>query len=111
IAPNPYIVNGFDDPLTNTKLKFYYNGYSVKTSLVQNLINLNLGNTYGKNVKLWSADPSIDVLGGLLATVGVKEYDGDESDVDFNPAILNIGLLSALRVVESNSNNIRCVRN
>ena len=101
------------------RLRFNYNGYMNVLGAIQNLITLDLGNTYGSYNAFWTSNYLFGTLPGV--TIGVKYHLGHTTIV---PIILNreykayttssafsIGVLGSISVLNTPLMNIRCVRN
>lgn len=110
-----YNATGTAAPYPSNKLHFNFNGGSISTSLVANLIEVQLGATYGTNVQFWTSDVVLDL--GIL-TVGAWNYNGKIVDpaigstyhaATIDNALISIGALG-LNLITSNFKNVRCVR-
>lgn len=95
-------------PYPSNNLRFNMNGGGVSVGLVDGIIELDLGASYGSSAQLWSHDPALDVLG--LAWAGAYAYNGTSSDQTTVIDAVQVGLLG-IGVVESSFKNVRCVRN
>lgn len=103
-------------PRANT-LRFNYNGFMRNISLVEDLIQLDLGNTVGSYSAFWTNDRAL----GLpldIANLGVLHYLGHTHNLGFlgsSPKAFegsNLLAIDALGidVVKSSLMNVRCVR-
>lgn len=104
-------------------LRFNYNGLMANIGVVEELINLELGSTYGAQAAFWTSESVTDAnLGGLLGgaldlgawsfvgrdvqpLLGTRKIYGTQS-----LGALNIDLLGSLNVVSSSLMNVRCTR-
>jgi len=97
-----------DDVEINNKLRFNFNGYFANIGLVEDLVTLNLGSTYGLNTRVWtsSAAASLPLLG---TAVGAMQFQGTNSNSQLVAALLNVTALG-INVAKTDLQNIRCVR-
>lgn len=105
----------------SNRLRFNYNGFMRDISLVENLIQLNLGDTGGKYTAFWTNDRSLSLPLGL-ADLGVTHYLGNlysglppfgtnRGYKGFRSTnILGISALGSVDVIKSSLMNVRCVR-
>jgi hypothetical protein len=98
------------------RLRFNYNGYMNTLGVINNLITLQLGNTYGKYNAFWTSE---NLIGTPLINLGVKYHLGHTIDPLIGSdtykayrttSLLSAGLLGAVSVINSPLMNIRCVR-
>ncbi|MGJ1224719.1 hypothetical protein BCY89_15275 [Sphingobacterium siyangense] len=93
------------------RLRFNYNGYMNTLGVINNLITLNLGNTYGSYNAFWTSE---NLIGTPLINLGVKYHLGHTTGGNYKAyrttSILSAGLLGAVSVINSPLMNIRCVR-
>ena len=103
-------------PRANT-LRFNYNGFMRNVSLVEDLIQLDLGSTAGTYSAFWTNDRALG-LPLNLANLGVLHYLGHTHDrlllEDLPKAYEGTNLLAidllGVDVVKSSLMNVRCVR-
>lgn len=93
------------------RLRFNYNGYMNTLGALDNLITLNLGNTYGSYNAFWTSE---NLIGSPLINLGVKYQLGHTTGGNYKAyrttSLLSAGLLGAVSVINSPLMNIRCVR-
>ena len=93
------------------KLRFNYNGYMNTLGAVNNLITLDLGNTYGSYNAFWTSE---NLIGSPVINLGVKYHLGHTTGGNYKAyrttSVLSAGLLGAVSVINSPLMNIRCVR-
>ncbi len=93
------------------RLRFNYNGYMNTLGVINNLITLNLGNTYGSYNAFWTSE---NLIGSPIINLGVKYQLGHTTVGNYKAyrttSILSAGLLGAVSVINSPLMNIRCVR-
>ncbi|WP_313154586.1 hypothetical protein [Sphingobacterium multivorum] len=93
------------------RLRFNYNGYMNTLGAINNLITLNLGNTYGSYNAFWTSE---NLIGSPVINLGVKYQLGHTTGGNYKAyrttSILSAGLLGAVSVINSPLMNIRCVR-
>ncbi len=95
------------------RLRFNYNGYMNTLGVIENLITLNLGDTYGNYNAFWTND---NLIGSPLINLGVKYHLGHTTPISNRykayrtTSLLSAGLLGAVSVINSPLMNIRCVR-
>lgn len=93
------------------RLRFNYNGYMNTLGALNNLITLNLGNTYGSYNAFWTSE---NLIGSPLINLGVKYHLGHTTGGNYKAyrttSLLSAGLLGAVSVINSPLMNIRCVR-
>ncbi|MFZ4861569.1 hypothetical protein ACL9RF_05235 [Sphingobacterium sp. Mn56C] len=114
-TPTEGVSSYYGDANSGTnKLRFVYNGVMQNVSLVQGLINLNLGGSYGNNAAFWTREEGINLLG--IAGIGAWSFSGYSAGVTRDTPVgaksvnlLNIDLLG-LNLVASSLMNVRCVR-
>jgi hypothetical protein len=112
-----YTAAGTAAPYPGNSLRFNMNGEGVNIGLVENLINVDLGNTYGVQASYWSSSElaSVPLLGvglGANSLEGVRTtpiLGSTFTNVNIAPNLLNIDLLD-LGVAKTSFKNIRCVR-
>lgn len=113
-----YNATGTAAPYPGNRLRFNMNGQSVSVSVVENLVNINLGTTHGVQASYWSSTEvlSVPLLGlgaGANSLEGVRTtpilVGSTFNDVTIAPNLLNIDLLN-LGVAKTTFKNIRCVR-
>jgi len=93
------------------RLRFNYNGYMNTLGALNNLITLNLGNTYGSYNAFWTSE---NLIGTPVINLGVKYHLGHTTGGNYKAyrttSLLSAGLLGAVSVINSPLMNIRCVR-
>lgn len=93
------------------RLRFNYNGYMNTLGALNNLITLDLGNTYGSYNAFWTSE---NLIGSPLINLGVKYHLGHTTGGNYKAyrttSVLSAGLLGAVSVINSPLMNIRCVR-
>ncbi|AIM38978.1 hypothetical protein KO02_21470 [Sphingobacterium sp. ML3W] len=93
------------------RLRFNYNGYMNTLGALNNLITLELGNTYGSYNAFWTSE---NLIGSPLINLGVKYHLGHTTGGNYKAyrttSLLSAGLLGAVSVINSPLMNIRCVR-
>ncbi|MCA5005514.1 fimbrillin family protein [Sphingobacterium bovistauri] len=101
--------NATTDVGINNKIRFNYNGFYANIGLVENLINLNLGEA-GNISRIWTSTANVSLLG--LAGVGAVSYSGTALTDYLDASLLNLLNINALGidVAKTDLNNIRCVR-
>lgn len=99
-------------PYPSNNLRFNMNGFGLSLGLVEGIIGINLGSTYGNQVHFWTSTHGLDLLG--LAGVGAWYYNGQRTfgvnNINLSVSLLNITAIG-IDVVESSFRNVRCVRN
>jgi len=111
---------GANTSATN-KLRFNYNGFMRDISVVEDLIQLDLGTTGGRYTAFWTNDRSLS-LPLNLADLGVTHYLGNFHNGGLltggsgfkafrSTNLLGISVLGGLDVIKSSLMNVRCVRN
>lgn len=107
------VTTGTEAPYPSNNLRFNFNGSGVALGLVNGLIELDLGNTYGSTVRLWTGSTGVNVLG--LIGLGAIHYGtsglltGNQND-ELGAALLNVSAIG-IDVLETEFMNVRCVRN
>lgn len=100
-------------PYPSNNLRFNMNGYGTVLGLVEGLINISLGSTYGSQVHVWTSTSGLDLPG--LIGLGAWYYNGNRTIINTNNINLSVSLLNVsaigIDVVESDFRNVRCVRN
>lgn len=103
-------------------LRFNYNGIMTSIDVIEELISLELGDTYGAQAAFWTSESITDAnLGGLLGGVldlGAWSFVGRDTPTLLGRRVygtqslgaLNIDLLGAANVVSSSLMNVRCTR-
>lgn len=111
-SANPfyYIDNTTNGKDMNNKIRFNFNGYYLNVGLVQNIIDLNLGDV-NNEARLWTNSSNLGLAGivntGAIGYTATKDLD--KADISLLN-LLDIDLLG-LQVIRSNLYNVRCVRN
>jgi len=95
-------------PYPGNRLRFNMNGEGVNLSLVENLIQVGLGTTYGVNAAYWSRSEILRIPGVLAA--GALNYNATGNNTSLGTALLNLSLLGNVNVAKTNFRNVRCVR-
>lgn len=94
------------------RLRFNYNGYMYTLGAIQNLITLDLGNTYGRYNAFWTNENLIALP--PIINLAVKYHLGHTTGGNYKAYrttnLLNAGLLGSISVINSPLMNIRCVR-
>lgn len=107
---------GTGAPYPNNNLRFNFNGGSISVGLLNNLLEIDLGDSYGSNVQYWTSSRFINLP--PLVTLGAYGYTGrvvnpilgsNYHSTNVDMSLLEIGILG-LGVIESNYKNVRCVR-
>jgi hypothetical protein len=111
-----YTAAGTVAPYESNRLRFNFNGEGVTTSILNGVVDISLGNTYGSSAQIWTSSSAI----GLPPIVNLSAiyYEGFYSTPLGVPTrtsqvlgnLLNISAIGA-NVIASNFKNIRCVRN
>ena len=112
-----YAAAGVTTPYEGNSLRFNFNGQGVSLGVLENLVTVSLGSTYGTSAQIWTYTGG-SVLG--LAGINAVSYEGYRTPAVFPlPAfntsrvignLLNISALG-IDVLETNFKNVRCVRN
>ena len=106
-----YTAAGTAAPYPGNNLRLNMNGRGNTVSVVENLVKIDLGSTYGTAANYWSSSALLDV--GPLLVAGARSFDGtrvgNNNVLALGENVLNIGLLS-IGVLESDFRNVRCVR-
>lgn len=99
------------------RLRFNYNGFMNVLGAIQNLITLDLGDTYGRYNAFWTSE---NLIGSPIINAGVKYHLGHTTIVPIiltreykayrTTSLLSVGLLGSISVINSPLMNIRCVR-
>jgi hypothetical protein len=99
---------GTAGPYPSKNLRFNFNGESVSVNVVNNLLEIGLGSTYGVNGAYWTSSPAV----GLppLLSLGAYHFQASNNSFNTNTALLNIGLLGSVEVAQTGFRNVRCVR-
>lgn len=111
---------GANTSATN-RLRFNYNGFMRDISVIEDLIQLDLGTTGGRYTAFWTNDRSLS-LPLNLADLGVTHYLGNFHNGNIltggsgfkafrSTNLLGISILGGLDVIKSSLMNVRCVRN
>lgn len=113
-----------DNNSATNRLRFNYNGFMQNVDVVE-LIELELGSTYGSQAAFWTSQTINDAnLGGLLGgvvdaggwsfvgrDVALLGLIGRRGYAIQSAGITNIDLLGAVNVLSSSLMNVRCTRN
>lgn len=106
-----YNTTGTIAPYGSNKLRFNFNGEGIALSLVEGIVQLNFGTTYGETGQIWTASAGLDLLG--LGGLGAWHYQGNRSILGNNSslgaALLNVSAIG-IDVIKTNFKNVRCVR-
>lgn len=112
-----------DSNSATNRLRFNYNGYMAELDVVEELVTLDLGNTYGSQSAFWTSQSINDAnIGGLLGGVidaGAWSFIGRNATGLFgtrgyavqSAGVTNIDLLGTVNVLSSSMMNVRCTRN
>lgn len=111
---NSSFYNSSLGPDINNKIRFNFNGMYANVGLVENLIELSLGD-FGNIARIWTGTANVGLLG--LTGVGAVGYTGLKnpvlgSDEYMDASVLNLLNIDALgiNVAKTDLYNIRCVR-
>lgn len=107
---------GTSAPYPGNQLRFYMNGNGNNLSLLDGVVQIDLGNTFANSVHVWTSTSGVNLLG--LVGVGAVAYQGSTSIAPIvgrtNTRSQQINLLNVsaigLDVLETDFKNIRCVR-
>ncbi len=103
---------GTASPYPSNNLRFNKNGFGINLGLVEGLIALDFGTTYGSTVDVWTSTSGANILG--LIGLGAYNYKGTSlgsvhTDI-MNATLLNVSAIG-VGVIETPFRNVRCVRN
>ena len=103
------VTTGTGAPYPGNNLRFNFNGSGISLGLVNGILELDLGSTYGNSVRVWTSSKVLDI--GIL-DLGAWSY-GNQGTTEgrLYASVLQLGLLGAIDVLESEFMNVRCVRN
>ena len=99
---------GTGTPYPSNRLRFNMNGESVGVSVLESIINIDLGTTYGNIASYWSGSEILSIPG--LLSAGALNYRADSRGTRLGTALLNIDLLGNIDVAQTGFANVRCVR-
>ena len=111
-----YTAAGTVAPYESNRLRFNFNGEGVTATVLDGVVDISLGTTYGSSAQIWTSSSALSLP--PVVNVSAIFYEGSYSTPLGIPTrtsqvlgnLLNISAIG-LNVIASNFKNIRCVRN